>query len=40
MEVIAMKWLPPEEVETLTGYKQLQKQVAALRLILKVVIDG
>ena len=31
MEVIAMKWLPPEEVETLTGYKQLQKQVEALR---------
>ena len=26
-----MKWLSPEEVETLTGYKQLQKQVEALR---------
>jgi hypothetical protein len=26
-----MKWLLPKEVEILTGYKQLQKQIEALR---------
>ena len=31
IEVIAMKWLSPEDVQTLTGRKQLGKQVEALR---------